>query len=296
MSAPEKPLGMYGLRIGGLAAEAKGSLVPVADDSPEVAVSVALGTSLVALERRYEGRVIIAAERGALLDIVREPPSATVLLQRWPSPRMLVHPVLSIVAAVHSRWRGALTLHGGAFAVEGRAWAVLGQKNEGKSSLMASLARRGVPVLTDDLVVVDSGHVLAGPRTVDLRPDAVEHFPEAEYIGAIGTRHRYRISLAAVPPRTPLAGFITLAWGTKEGASLRALPLGDRLRTLTNHEATPLAGPQPPELLFPALELEMLELRRPKGWDLHSAALDLLSDLGRRPESSPTPPGAGSRS
>ena len=68
-------------------------------------------------------------------------------------------------AAVFARWRGLETLHGGAFVDDrGGAWAVLGDRGAGKSSLLAALALAGHEVVADDLLVLDGGDCFAGPE------------------------------------------------------------------------------------------------------------------------------------
>ena len=88
-------------------------------------------------------RASIDTLTGRLL-LEREPVRMTVLADRRLPDADLVHPCLWPAAAVFARWRGLETLHGGAF-VDGRggAWAVLGDRGAGKSSLLAALAVAG---------------------------------------------------------------------------------------------------------------------------------------------------------
>jgi hypothetical protein len=81
----------------------------------------------------------------------------------------LIHPYLGAAASVFSRWCGREVYHAGAFVCGGLAWAVVGGREAGKSSLLAALAARGLPVLSDDLVVTDGHQAFCGPRTIDLR-------------------------------------------------------------------------------------------------------------------------------
>ena len=53
--------------------------------------------------------------------------------------------------------RGDLVLHGSAVLVEGEAVVFLGRSGMGKSTLAGALARRGFPVLSDDLSVLRPG-------------------------------------------------------------------------------------------------------------------------------------------
>ena len=68
---------------------------------------------------------------------------------------------------VFSRWPRGLPRR--AFVFGSLAWAVVGGREAGKSSLLAALAARDLPVLADDLVISDSHQAFCGPRTIDLR-------------------------------------------------------------------------------------------------------------------------------
>lgn len=73
--------------------------------------------------------------------------------------------------------RGSTGLHGSAVAVGVRAAVILGPSGAGKSTTAAALARRGYPVLTDDLVVLEERDgefwVQPGDPGVRLWPDSV---------------------------------------------------------------------------------------------------------------------------
>ena len=84
----------------------------------------------------------------------------------------LVHPFLAPAAALFAHWHGREGLHGGALALGGTAWGVIGDRLGGKSSLLAALAVSGTDVVCDDVLVLDGREVYPGPRTVDLREDA----------------------------------------------------------------------------------------------------------------------------
>jgi hypothetical protein len=76
----------------------------------------------------------------------------------WPEPltledttTYLLGPVLGFIL----RLRGVVCLHASAVALGGRAVALLGPAGAGKSTTAAAFARRGVPVLSDDVVPLD---------------------------------------------------------------------------------------------------------------------------------------------
>jgi hypothetical protein len=85
----------------------------------------------------------------------------------------LLGPVLGFALQL----RGKTCLHGSAVAVDGRVLVLVGPSGSGKSTTAAALARRGYPVLTDDVVVLTdcATAFLVHPGYPRLRlwPDAV---------------------------------------------------------------------------------------------------------------------------
>ena len=108
-----------------------------------------------------------------------------------------MHPYLAPVALVMARWLGREGFHGGGIVAGGGVWGVLGDKTAGKSTTLAWLAREGVGVVSDDVLVIDGGTALAGPRSVDLREEAAERLGVGEPMGRVGQRERWRFSAAA---------------------------------------------------------------------------------------------------
>jgi hypothetical protein len=83
----------------------------------------------------------------------------------------VVGPILGVALAQ----RGNLVLHGSAVRRDGMALAIVGESEQGKSTLAAALARGGWGFVADDLVPVTPG---PGPRTIAGYP-MVKLFPEA---------------------------------------------------------------------------------------------------------------------
>ncbi|MEZ5098886.1 MAG: hypothetical protein R3C15_03600 [Thermoleophilia bacterium] len=150
---------------------------------------------------------------GGLLELTRDPLAARFRGGRPLTPDELVHPGLAGVGAIASIWLGRESIHAGAFLVGGRAWAVTAEKETGKSTTMAALARRGLPIVTDDVLVLDGGDALAGPRSVDLREGAARWLGIDPIASAARSGERARVQLEPVPSRAPLAGWIFLDWG-----------------------------------------------------------------------------------
>jgi hypothetical protein len=268
------PRGAYGFRLDGVEA-AQRLLVPAPSAWPTLTLRVRLGFDQGGPDRIdpdeahlrvHGGQVGLDRRRGDVLFTVR----------RRPSPDALVHPHLAPVAAVAAYWLGRETFHAGAVVVGGGAWAVLGDKGSGKSSLLAWLALDGHAVASDDLLVIDEGlRVLAGPRSIDLRANGARRLGVGEPLGVIGTRERYRLALGPVESAVPLRGFIKLAWG--DSPTVTPVPPAWRPPTLAAHRTVRLA-PQDPGLLVQLSALPMLELRRPREWRRAGDAADRLLD------------------
>src|SRR4051812_2509642 len=125
---------------------------------------------------------------------------------------VIAHPYIALPASIASRWLGRQILHAAAFLHAGKAWALLGEKEAGKSSLVGWLHHRGYEILTDDILVVEGAAAFSGPRCVDLRPESAAVLG-GEDVGMLGNRVRWRLRPGAVPSSTPLAGLVHLKWG-----------------------------------------------------------------------------------
>ena len=175
----------------------------------------------------------------------------------------LVHPYLGLPAAFANRWLGRHVFHGGAFLSGGGAWALLGAKEGGKSSTLAWLLREGHAVLTDDLLVVAEGRVLAGPRCVDLREEAAGRFGGRE-LGMVGARPRWRLPAPEAPAAVPLRGFVELSWGDEVGLS--PLDAGERLAGLVQSSAI-RPDPRQAPAFFELAALPAWRFVRPARWE-----------------------------
>jgi hypothetical protein len=207
------------------------------------------------------------------LEIWRDPLRARFTGAYPPDDQALIHPFLSLAAATSAHWMGWDALHAGGFRVGDLAWAVLGDRGAGKSSTMCDLALRGVDVLTDDLLVIADGDVLAGPNSIDLRPETARELRVGEDLGVVGARERWRVVTPASSPRTPLAGFVSLSWG--DDVELVPLSARQRVELLLAGSILGLPSASPHRLLELAA-LPAWELRRPRRWTALSEAGRLL--------------------
>ncbi|MFI5835421.1 hypothetical protein ACIA5A_17275 [Micromonospora sp. NPDC051300] len=175
-------------------------------------------------------------------------------------PDVLAHPYLAPVATVFNRWAGRDTFHSGAFVHAGVAWAVIGPRTAGKSSLLAALATRGVPVLSDDIVVLDAERVCVGPRCVDLRQPVPGVDPVRRTV-RFGSR--LRVPLPPAPARTPLGGWLFLHWSDE--VSMRQIPGPELLTRLAAARSWSWLTSDPTAVLGIAA-LPAWDLGRPKDW------------------------------
>lgn len=154
---------------------------------------------------------------------------ANAIVRFCPAPGYdeLVHPLLSVAAWMRARSMGREVLHAGAFAGTHGAWLVLAAKEGGKTTLLAQLHAAGVPVIADDLAILDNGKVFAGPRCLDLRADMAERLALGR---PVRRDARHRVTLPPIDAEHRIAGVIELRWSDRE--SLDLIPGGERLRRL----------------------------------------------------------------
>lgn len=205
-----------------------------------------------------------------------------------PSPEAVVHPHLAAVAVALAHWAGQQSFHAGAFIAQSGAWGVLGNKEAGKSSVLASLALAGVPVLADDVLVLSGLTAFAGPRSVDLRSGAAGQLKAGVSLGLIGERERWRVPLAPVEAEVPFRGWVQLRWGSR--LCVRRTRGSERLRVLLPHRALRVTPDRPGDLMHLAA-LPVLELSRPREWSSHEDAIAAL--LGAIAEMSSSRSGPG---
>lgn len=261
-SSDVKRPGAYGLHLPTLAG-AGDLLVDAPGHWGDWHVEFAAGSGRPA-EFVDDRRARLLCQPSGWVDIDRASSTSTLHLPKRPAAHEIAQPRLGMSAAIAAHWRGSHSFHAGVFLAGGAAWGVLGDKGAGKSSLMATLALMGVPVLADDALVLDGrGQALAGPRCIDLRKQTAAELDAGESIGVVGTRERFRMHLAPVPCEAPLRGFISLGWGKaafipippehRVGALVRSFALRLPERSEQNHTA-----------FMELLALPMVRFRRPR--------------------------------
>lgn len=206
-------LGAYGLRLGGDAPRSD-LLAPVAAGAPEITITRHVGSAEVPNTIDAESATVPLLDGGAL-ELDRNARSARLITRKPVTDDELAHPYLAPIAAVHSHWLGRAAFHAGAIVVGGRVWGVIGEREAGKSTLLAAVATQGGIVVADDLLVMDGTDALCGPRTLDLREEAARWFGGTRSLGVAGARERWRLDLGPAPAAAPLAGWIVPGWSER---------------------------------------------------------------------------------
>lgn len=276
-SRAEPQHGTYGLRLEGLAGAGR-LLSPAHPDWPTLTIEAQVDEATIDREELDDERAQFRLQGGGKVCVRRHPFTATFTFPRMPADEEIVHPYMSTSAATCNRWLGRDVFHAGAFSTGNGSWAILGDKGFGKSSSLGALHARGATVASDDLLVVEDGQVLAGPRCIDLRPDAAKRLGIGEDVGVVGARERFRVLIPPAPLRSPLKGWIFAAWG--ETVELVPYPPGERIPRLLANLALRRSPPRPERFLQYAA-LPCYELRRPQDWSSMTDAVDLLLSLSK---------------
>ncbi len=168
--------------------------------APQGAVSATLGATATLRRIRHGhlatfsgGTRVLISEDLARVEYWHAPPETPAY-----TASLIVGPVL----AAHADLRGHLALHSSALEFDGGAIAVAGPPHAGKSSIALSLAMRGRPLVTDDVLcmTVSSSQVVChrGTTILRIRSGSRELLEASQFGGALTHDHRQ----AAFPPIT----------------------------------------------------------------------------------------------
>ena len=272
-------LGAYGIRLSGLDS-ARALLVPASPEWPsfELLNRVEPGP-FSELESAGVERAELRLRTGGRIFIERSPGRAEFVTPRPLGTEELVHPYLAPVAAIVAHWNDRESVHAGAFAVDGRVWGVVGDRESGKSSTLARLALDGGTIVSDDLLILEGTKVFAGPRAIDLREEPATRLGVGTSIGVAGARERWRLRLGPVPQELELAGWIHLAWGDR----VEAVPVEgrERIERLLDQRGARLPSLSP-EVLLDLASLPSWEVRRPQVWETLGETAECIRELARR--------------
>ena len=269
-------VGAYGFELAG-AADAASHLLAAAPDWPTLEIVRRTGAVPLARSVVDGERAEIALVAGDHLALERSPLRATFTTARPLSGEALVHPYLAPAAAVAGYWLGREAFHGGGFVLGDGVWAVMGEKDSGKSSLLAGLALQGHGIHADDALILDGDVVYAGPRSIDLRQEPAERLGVGESLGVVGDRERWRLRLGPVSGTSRLRGWVFVSWS--DSLELAPLTAGARLQWLLGHRMAQGLPPPDPGLILELAALPAFELRRPRSWAQLETAGSRLVEL-----------------
>jgi len=221
-------VGAYGLHLPDLS-DAADLLVEAPEGWPRWQIVLAAGSG-TPTEFVEQSRARVCSEPSGWVDIDLSTRTSTMNLPQELPHAEIAHPFLGSTAVVVAHWRGLQSFHAGAFITDSGAWAILGYKGAGKSSLLAALSGMGVPILTDDVLVIgEQLQGFAGPRCIDLRRETASALNVGVDLGVVGARERWRLQLDPVATELPLAGWICLEWGEP---AILPVPAHERIRSL----------------------------------------------------------------
>ena len=286
MTTPRKSsagTGAYGFRLTGVA-DAAALLVDAPEAWPQLdLMRVVQRGSRPDPEQVTEDAARLWLPGGAWATLDRARSSAWLAIPDEITDGAIVHPYLAPVALVMARWCGREGFHGGGIVAGDGAWGVLGDKTAGKSTMLAWMAREGVGVVSDDVLVIDGASTLAGPRSIDLREDAAARLGVGEPMGRVGLRERWRFTLPPVDPELPLCGWITLEWG--DDVAIEPVRGAERLPALLPHRGVRLP-PLDPSVLVRFSALPHLRFVRPRDWNaMPEASARLFEAIAAQGES-----------
>lgn len=271
-------LGAYGLRLtGDDLADAEQLLAPAEPSWPELTLDRATGGPFARdLDRVGPEEAKFHLENGGAVEIDRPAARARVVTPERIGVTELIHPYLAPIAAIFAYWLGRESFHAGAFVARSGVWAVFGERGAGKSSTLGWLALQGVPIVCDDMLILEGYRAFPAPRSVDLRREAAEMLGAGEPLGVVGARERWRLTVPQVDGELTLAGTVFLSWAPEAGVT-RLRP-AERLARLRDQRGVRIP-PREPEALFTVAELPSWEVLRPPGERSLAATGERLLEL-----------------
>jgi hypothetical protein len=256
---------------------AKNLLVPANPAWPALELERSVGGPFAReLDRASQTEARFHLENGGLIEIVLRAKRAKITTPERLAIKELIHPYLAPIAAMLAYWLDRESFHAGAFCSNGEVWALFGERGSGKSSTLGWLAQNGVPIVCDDMLILDGLTAFAGPRSIDLRGDVAKLLGVGEPLGVVGARERWRLTVPQIDGDLRLGGTVFLSWGERRTAA-HLLP-SERLARLLPQRGVRIP-PKAPEALIALAELPSWDLTRPPGPDSLAATGEHLLDL-----------------
>ncbi|WP_338449856.1 aldolase [Niallia oryzisoli] len=139
--------------------------------------------------------------------------------------------------------RKVLPLHGSAIAINGKAYAIVGDSGAGKSTLALAFIERGFRLLTDDVIAVslkdDIPYVTPSYPQQKLWRDSLNSFgiKTDDYKSLLGRENKFCVPVSSnfITDPLPLAGVVELVKTDSEDISIRTIENLKRFYTFYYH-------------------------------------------------------------
>ncbi|WP_026694362.1 HPr kinase/phosphorylase [Peribacillus kribbensis] len=139
--------------------------------------------------------------------------------------------------------RKVLPLHGSAIAIDGKAYAIIGDSGAGKSTLASEFLNRGYQLLSDDVIAVTmDGHI---PLVTPAYPQqklwdeslSIFGLESSKYRSVFGRENKYCVPVTSsyISDPLPLAGIIELVKTEEKDMTFQRVEKLERLQTLFLH-------------------------------------------------------------
>jgi hypothetical protein len=150
--------------------------------------------------------------------------------------------------------RGIYPLHGSAIAIDGKAYAIVGESGAGKSTLASAFISLGYPLLSDDVIAVSlskedqAAVVTPSYPQQKLWQESLDQFGMTtnSYRSVYGRETKYNIPVTSsyYPDPLPLAGVFELVKDDHPQADIVRIEKMDRFQTLFCHTFRQFFVPQ----------------------------------------------------
>ncbi|GGI46096.1 HPr kinase [Paenibacillus marchantiophytorum] len=141
--------------------------------------------------------------------------------------------------------RRVLPLHGSVVAVDGKAYAIVGQSGAGKSTLASAFMQQGFQLLTDDVIAVACSGEMNIPYVTSSYPqqklwqESLTNFgmDAGEYRAIFGRETKYNVPVDShyFAGMLPLAGIIELVKSDQDESQIRPIERLERFQILFEH-------------------------------------------------------------
>jgi hypothetical protein len=143
--------------------------------------------------------------------------------------------------------RRILPLHGSAVAIDGKAYAIVGESGAGKSTLASAFLQQGYHLVSDDVIAVTGWQDEAGPHVTPSYPqqklwqDSLRQLgmDEKRYppLFARETKHSVPVLSRYCADHMPLAGIVELVKSEEDGSEIELTRIRklERFHIICNH-------------------------------------------------------------